>query len=181
MPSTLVQGNDATLANFRKLTAEPNPFDFVWLNSSGGARHWSIGGDGKGGKTEDIPVGAPAAFTVVHSGSATDPYDASTLAGRALDGGAYFYFGAVSEPFLAAFQPAGRVVPLMLRGAPLAYALRQHPPGGFWQPWRLMQVGDPLCALREKGLERKEFKADKGPLVMRGERFLSAKKFLEGK
>ncbi|MCK6471449.1 MAG: hypothetical protein L6R28_06860 [Planctomycetes bacterium] len=181
VPSTLVQSNDATLANFRKLTAAPNPFGVVWINSSGGAKHWSIGGDGKGGKTEDFPVGAPAAFTVVHSGSAADPYDTSTLAGRALDGGAYFYFGAVSEPFLAAFQPAGRVVPLMLRGAPLGYALRQHPPGGFWQPWRLMVAGDPLCALREKGLERKEFKADKGPLVMRGEQFLPAKKFLEGK
>jgi hypothetical protein len=145
--SEILTGDQLTLAHFHTFTQPRNTFDLLLINSSGGPTQWAI--DGNSGRTDDVPVGCPSVIHIVHSFSAADPWDPATIAGRALLGGAYWYFGSVHEPYLNAFaRPTGFVLK-SLAGTPLASAARFPPGPQFSQPWKLMLIGDPLFALRK--------------------------------
>ncbi|MBE7464949.1 MAG: hypothetical protein HS116_15850 [Planctomycetes bacterium] len=169
---THLKEKDAHLGTYRAETFPWNPYGLLTINSSGGARHWSVGGGG--GNDDDFPVGEPVAIHVTHSGSSADLYNPDSLAGRAIWGGAFFYFGSTAEPFLTSFQPPSYYGPRIAAGSPLALVFRQRSAQNFWMPWRLMITGDPLFALRDKPAERKPLKSQKRPLVRDGEAPLSA-------
>ncbi|OGV73008.1 MAG: hypothetical protein A3K19_17720 [Lentisphaerae bacterium RIFOXYB12_FULL_65_16] len=160
MPTDEVHTPENTVAKFRALTTPWNRYGMMFINSSGGATSWSVGGGG--GNTDDSPVGVSCAIHIIHSGSAADPYNPDTLAGRAIWGGAYWYFGSTAEPFLAAFQPVCNSVPRVLAGAPYAAIFRQRTDDRFWSPWRLMIVGDPLFCLRSEPVSRTEYQPAQG-------------------
>ncbi len=152
---THLRNRDASIETFRSHALPWNAGGLVVINSSGGATSWSVAGGG--GTADDFPVGAPTAIHITHSGSAADPYNADTLAGRAIWGGAFWYYGSTAEPFLSSFQPPRTYAPRIAAGAPLAAVFRQRPGQEFWQPWRLMLIGDPLFSLREHPAERSPY------------------------
>jgi hypothetical protein len=86
----------------------------------------------------------PAAVSIIHSFSAADPLDPSTIAGRWLEQGAFVYFGAMNEPYLHAFRPPKLVAELAAAEIPLSAVLRQGEHEFFGRPWRLVYLGDPL-------------------------------------
>jgi hypothetical protein len=91
---------------------------------------------------------------MLHSFSAADPYDPDTIAGRALWGGAYFYFGSAWEPFLESFQTPRYVAARVALGEPWTEALRVHNAEFASRPWRLLAIGDPRLTLRSAPLVR---------------------------
>ncbi|HYE06813.1 MAG TPA: hypothetical protein VEL07_14950 [Planctomycetota bacterium] len=149
---THLKDGAADVRSFRRATHPWNSHPLILINSSGGGWEWSVAGGG--GTSEDFPVGVPCLIHTTHSGSAHDPYDADTLAGRALWGGAYAYFGSCAEPFLQSFQPSRYFAPRIAAGAPYAACFRKRHGQYASQPWRLLYVGDPLAALRRTRQER---------------------------
>jgi hypothetical protein len=149
----LVQGERVRAPEFRKLTRGDEPFDLFWIHSSGGARNWSLRGGN--GMVDDIPIGHAYAWYMIHSHSAAYPHQDDTIAGRALAGGAYWYFGAIHEPYLHAFAMPTGMAAKIDRGTPLAFAARQLPGHPMYKPWKLMAVGDPLFVLRDQAPARK--------------------------
>lgn len=102
------------------------------------------------GNASDVPVlRRPAAAYVIHSFSAANPHDPSTLAGRTLRRGAYAYVGSVHEPLLAGFVPSHVLVQRMLVGMPLAAAARFDGPRAA--PWRVHVQADPLVVVPPPG------------------------------
>jgi hypothetical protein len=148
---TFVQQASATLPRFRQLTRLGESFDLYWINTSGGNWHWQIRGRAT---ADDLPIDWPAAYYLVHSFSAANPFDVRTVAGRALAGGGYWYFGSVHEPYLHAFAMPGAAASKMAAGSPLAFALRLDLSLPSGSPWKLMLIGDPLFALRDNPAER---------------------------
>ncbi len=149
----LLTGPQVNLEAFHRETRPINPFGMIWINSSGGSRSWQI--NGKAGP-DDFPVGAATAMHVVHSHSLANAWNANTLAGRAVAGGAYWYYGAMAEPFLLAFnQPTG-MAQRILAGTPVAFAARQMVGQMGATPWRLMLIGDPLFTLTDAHADRIE-------------------------
>ena len=96
-----------------------------------------------------MPRGQSTVVSIIHSFSAADPLDPSTLAGRWLENGAYIYFGAMNEPFLNAFRCPRLVAELAASEIPLSAVLRQGPYEAFGRPWRLVYLGDPLFHFRQ--------------------------------
>ncbi len=143
-----------TIAEFRDRTFPWNRFNVIIINSTGGATGWSARGGG--GNTDDFPVGGPVAMHVTHSGSCANPYDPNTLAGRAIWGGAFLYFGSVAEPYLNAFQPSAVFAPRIAAGESWIRAFRRVKILG--RPWRLMAIGDPQFCLRRKPVTKVDFK-----------------------
>lgn len=139
-------GTVANLDAWHQTTAPVNRFGWIMLNSSGGPRRFSI--TGGGGVPADLPRGRPTVVSMIHSFSAADPLDRSTIAGRWLENGAYIYFGAMNEPFLHAFRTPRLVAELASAEIPLAAALRQGADEPFGRPWRLVYLGDPLFHFR---------------------------------
>lgn len=152
-PTRRLTGEALNIAAIRDATGPRNPFDLLWINSSGGPRYWAIHGPDEG-TPDDIPVGRAAAVNVVHSTSAADPWDPDTLAGRALAGGAYWYFGSMNEPYLSAFVEPEIAAVKILAGCPLAFALHHTPEHPFYMPWKLVCLGDPLYSLRDTPARR---------------------------
>ncbi len=142
----LVRGQRVRAPEFRKLTRGDDPFDLFWVHSSGGSRNWSL--QGGNGMVDDIPIGHAYAWYMIHSHSAAYPHQDDTIAGRALAGGAYWYFGAIHEPYLHAFALPTGMAAKIARGTPLAFAARQIPGHPMYKPWKLMTIGDPLFVLR---------------------------------
>jgi hypothetical protein len=138
-------GPGATLASWDRIMDPWNKFGLIWVNSSGGPRDFSI--DGGPGRPADVPGGRPAAVVMIHSFSAANPADPTTIAGRWLLHGAFVYCGSVNEPFLQAFRKPGLVADLAVQGIPLSAALRQGESEPFGRPWRLIFLGDPLYRL----------------------------------
>lgn len=144
--------DDASAASLLRLRREAEPFGMIWVNSSGGARGFGL--RGRGGRPDDLQVGYPAAFYMVHSFSAANINSPDTIAGRALHNGAYWFFGSTHEPYLHAFvRPTGLAVKAAA-GTPLAFAARHTPGHPMHKPWKLIVVGDPLFTLRDKPAER---------------------------
>ncbi|MBI3831243.1 MAG: hypothetical protein HY291_17120 [Planctomycetes bacterium] len=168
---TQFKGEQAKVETFRSRAIPWNRDGVMIVNSSGGAHEWSVAGGG--GTPDDFPVGGPVAIHVTHSGTAAEVYDTDTLAGRAVWGGAFWYFGSTAEPFLTSFQPSWYFGPRIANGAPFSAVFRQRTVQNFWLPWRLMIVGDPLFCLREKPPEKKKRVQEDGMLIAKGERWLT--------
>ena len=152
---TLLAKGALHATEFSRFTQPQLRHDMVWMNSAGGNRKFWIHGK-QHGATEDIPIGRAAAFYVVHSFSAEKPWEVWTIAGRALAGGAYWYYGSSDEPQLTGFaRPAG-VAQKALAGTPLAFAARHLPLHQRGRPWKLAVIGDPLFTLRRAPAPRVE-------------------------
>jgi hypothetical protein len=143
-------GAEADLAAWHDLFAPVNRFGWIMINSSGFPRQFSI--TGGPGRPADLPHGRPSAVSNIHSFSAADPTDPSTIAGRWLESGAFVYFGAMNEPFLHSFRPPGLIAELIAAELPLSAALRQGDHELYGRPWRLVYLGDPLYRLTASGL-----------------------------
>jgi len=144
-------GDTATGDHVRRITRPASPFDMIWINSSGGGRRWTID---QGGSPSDLPIGRASAVHMVHSYSLTNPWSSRTVAGWMIEGGAFWYYGSLDEPYLTAFNaPTGMSVKVMA-GTPLAFAARKMPGLPLSQPWRLGLIGDPLYVLREEPASR---------------------------
>lgn len=147
-------------AMLRKLTRPHSPYDMLWLNSSGGGYYFNLAKQAHG-HPDDIPLNTPASYYVIHSGSAVDPYNPHTIAGRAILGGAFWYFGSMSEPFLMAFMRPTGMAHKTLAQTPLAFTTRQLPHNPIYYPWKLFVVGDPLYTIRKQPAKRSN---DRPPL-----------------
>jgi hypothetical protein len=127
----------------------------IVVNSSGGATSFHLTGALRG-RTDDVPAADPSAVVFIHSGSAANPYNPSTIAGRWLANGAFAYYGSTYEPFVTAFRTPRLVLELLRRQVPLAAAVERYETEAFGQPWRLILVGDPLWRLTAIGPMRAE-------------------------
>ncbi|MEW4566311.1 hypothetical protein AB1L88_00445 [Tautonia sp. JC769] len=145
MPTTLRNKDQAGLTGWHAAFEPVNRSGLVMINSSGGPRQFKIGRS-QTGWTWDVPLTEPAIVYKVHSFSAANPADASTIAGRWLANGAFLYFGSAHEPYLQSFRTPGLLVDLMARGVPLGAAVRMMPEElpPFGNCWRLAYLGDPL-------------------------------------
>ena len=154
VPCDLLSNEVLKVERFRAVTRPVNRYGMIWMNTSGESTAWTVPGKGR---TDDFPIGAPTVMHVIHSHSLASAWNGATLAGRAIAGGAYWYFGAMDEPYLYAFNTPKGMVRKIMAGTPLAFAARKvtlspGPVGAV--PWRLMLVGDPLYALRETAASR---------------------------
>ncbi len=138
----LVQQPESSLEKWRSLASKSWTFDLILMNSKGYPKSFQVGnGDAS---VDDIPkLQFPAAIHMIHSWSAADPDDASTVAGRWLQNGAYAYIGSVNEPLLSAFIPPKIMVDRLKRGAPFLIAARQLES----PPWKVATIGDPLMSI----------------------------------
>ena len=139
-------GADASLAAWHQVFDPVNRFGWIMVNSSG-VREFSI--PGGSGIPADLPRGRPTAVSIIHSFSAADPVDPSTLAGRWLENGAYVYYGSMNEPYLPAFRCPKLVAELAAAEIPLSAVLRQGEHESLGRPWRLVYLGDPLYQFRQ--------------------------------
>jgi hypothetical protein len=131
-----------TAAAWRTASARPLSAGLVLVNTMG---NWDFF-DLQAGRREpgDIPVQrVPTMVHMVHSWSARNPDDRTTVGGRWLDQGSYVYVGSVHEPFLQAFVPTPQVMGRLLAGAPIGAAVRQE----NTQVWRVTTLGDPLAVI----------------------------------
>jgi hypothetical protein len=137
----------ASLTAWHQVFDPVNRFGWIMVNSSGAPSQFSI--PGGSGIPADLPRGRPTAVSIIHSFSAADPVDPSTIAGRWLENGAYIYYGAMNEPYLHAFRCPKLVAELVAVEMPLSAALRQGEHELFGRPWRLVYLGDPLYQFRQ--------------------------------
>jgi hypothetical protein len=124
---------------WRERAARPVSASLLLVNTMGNADFFDLqpGRCGPG----DVPIlMQPSALHIVHSWSATAPSERSTIAGRWLERGVYFYCGSVHEPFLSAFLPPMSVMTRIGLGAPWGAAMR-HDNGPVW---KIAILGDPL-------------------------------------
>ncbi len=145
-PVVLAVGKGADLASWDRVMDPSNRFGLLWLNSTGSPTDFTISGGP--GHPADLPAGIPSATVMIHSFSAADPFDPSTIAGRWLAQGAFVYYGSVNEPYLMAFRMPVLALDLAARGVPLSASLRQGELEPLGRPWRLVYLGDPLYRLR---------------------------------
>jgi len=122
-PTEAIRHPDATLDRWRAVEwPHGNQFGFLYVNSSGGATSWSMS---KGKATHfDVPDTVPTVVHYTHSGSAGQPFNTDTIAGRWMAGGAYIYFGSHAEPYLTAFVPPSELAKRVTTGVPLGAAMR---------------------------------------------------------
>jgi hypothetical protein len=175
-PTDAIEHPDTNLDRWRAETwPAGNRHGFLYVNSSGGARGWSV----SGGQASywDLPGAAAGNVATVvhytHSGSAGAPWDVDSIAGRWMAGGAYIYFGSYAEPYLTAFVSPTRLAERITAGLPLGAAMRldfdEHYLGaremevkGETQrivfnmsgPWKLAYFGDPSYRLTGRQVER---------------------------
>jgi hypothetical protein len=142
-------GLDANLSAWHQALDPVNRFGWFMVNSTGSPRQFSIFGGS--GNPADLPRGRPSVVSIIHSFSAADPIDPSTIAGRWLENGAFVYFGSMNEPFLSAFRCPKLVAELATGGMPLSAVLRLGVYEPLGRPWRLVYLGDPLYQFRRGG------------------------------
>ncbi len=99
-------------------------------------------------------MGGPTAVVMIHSFSAAEPDDPSTIAGRWLANGSFVFFGSMNEPYLDAFRTPRLVGELIALRVPLVVAARQLSGEMRGTPWRLVFLGDPLY--RVKGTRKSD-------------------------
>jgi len=148
LPTSQRSDSLATLFGWHETFDPMNRFGLVMINSMGSPSMFGI--RGRVGYPVDIPRSVPAAVLMIHSYSAFDPTDASTLAGRWLAQGAFLYFGSMDEPYVDAFRTPNLISELLVRGVPLVAAVRQLPGESRSKPWKLTFLGDPLYRLTAK-------------------------------
>lgn len=144
IPAVLLGPDSANMDRWRSLMAKENPFNLIFVQSSGGATNW------QDGRVNDIPDSVPAIVYFSHSGSAADIHDINTIAGRWLYNGAYVYVGAMAEPQNRAFQRPVLMSAAIVEGKPLGLAFERKETlmQRFAVPWRLVYIGDPMCTVR---------------------------------
>ncbi len=149
MPTSQVAGEKpANLDGWHEIFDPFNRFGLVLINSSGSPTVFNLRGGPA--STPDIPRSIPAAVLMIHSYSATDPTDPSTIAGRWLANGAFLFYGSMNEPFLNSFRAPRLVGDLIANRLPIVAAVRASLAEPFGQPWRLVFLGDPLYAIKPK-------------------------------
>ena len=150
MPTAHYSGDDlGSVDGWHELFQAGNLAGLLLINSSGSPTSFNLR-RGPGG-TPDVPRGVPAAVFMIHSYSAVDPNDPTTIAGRWLANGAFIYYGSMEEPFLNAFRPPRLLGELLGEHLPMVVAARATPAEPFGTPWRLVYLGDPLYRLRPRG------------------------------
>jgi len=147
-----LENAEASAAGLQRASRRGQPFDMLWINSSGGPAGFAL--HGGAGVPDDLPLAHPTVVYFVHSFSAARLASANTLGGRALYNGAYWYYGSVHEPGLAAFAKPTGMTHMAAAGTPLAFAARQPPGALMHRPWKLTLVGDPLFTLRKDPAKR---------------------------
>jgi hypothetical protein len=148
----LFSDKSVTLKKLAELMRPFNTHDMIWINSAGESSRWKTP-DGWA-KAEHFPIGKPTIMHVVHSHSLANAWNIDSLGGRAVAGGAYWYFGAMAEPYLLSFNTPTPMALKILAGTPLAFAARKVAGQQLSLPWRLMLIGDPLYALRDEPARR---------------------------
>ena len=141
---------DGTLDGWFGAFDPENRSSLVWVNSHGSPTIFHL--QDVEACTADIPRTVPSAVVMIHSFSAANPTDPSTIAGRWLANGAFVYFGSINEPFLQAFRTPTLVVDLLVEHLPLIAALRNTSVEPYGGPWRLEYLGDPLFRLKPRRL-----------------------------
>ena len=133
-------GNAATQSAWLRSISAGMTADLAIINTRGNV-DWFQMFDGQRCYATDVPVlNTPAAVHFIHSWSMQRPQDASTIAGRWLDRGAYAYVGSVHEPGLTAFVPPSVLAQRTAGGVPFLIAARH-----WEQPiWKVNTFGDPL-------------------------------------
>ncbi|HEU5116367.1 MAG TPA: hypothetical protein VFT74_06770, partial [Isosphaeraceae bacterium] len=141
------------LAGWRRAFDPINRHGLVLINSSGGGDSFNTRNGI--GQTQDVPMSVPTAVLIIHSFSAVDPDNASTIAGRWLLNGAFLYFGSLNEPFLQAFRTPTLEADLLAEGLPLGSVVRKlvEEDPLFGTPWRLHLLGDPLYRIDPKAAQ----------------------------
>ncbi len=147
MPTSHVAGErPANLDGWHEVFDPFNRFGLVLINSHGSPTVFNIRGGPA--STPDIPRSVPSTVLMIHSYSASDPTDPSTIAGRWLANGAFVFFGSMNEPFLNSFRTPRLVGDLIGERLPIVAAVRASLAEPFGQPWRLVYLGDPLYRIR---------------------------------
>ena len=119
-----------------------NRFGWIMVNSSGEPAAVLRS---RGARASGRPAsGKPGAVSMIHSFSAADPADPSTIAGRWLENGAYVYFGAMNEPYLQAFRPPKLVAELAAAEIPLGAVAQAGGARALRPPMAAVYLGDPL-------------------------------------
>lgn len=149
VPTSQVSGEkQANLEGWHETFDPINRFGLVLINSHGSPTVFNVRGGP--GYAYDTPRSVPAAVLMIHSFSAADPNDPSTVAGRWLANGAFVFFGSINEPYLASFRPPRLVGDLIAERLPLVAAVRATLAEPYGQPWRLVFLGDPLYRLKSR-------------------------------
>jgi len=130
----------STIRGWSHWMGDFNTWDFVRMNSAGGAYDW-----GKRSVDEFVDS-TPCIVYFAHSGSARYPGDVDSICGRWLFNGAYIYYGSISEPYAHAFNAPDNMARGMVAGMPLARAFQRKEtlPPVVTGPWKLIYIGDPL-------------------------------------
>jgi len=150
MPTAHLAGDPlGTIDGWHDLFQAGNPSGLLLINSSGGPTYFNLP-RGPGG-APDIPRSVPTAVFIIHSFSAAEPNDPSTIAGRWLANGAFVYYGSMNEPFLTAFRTPRLLGDLIGQSLPMVVAARATLAEPYGTPWRLVYLGDPLYRLKPKG------------------------------
>jgi hypothetical protein len=149
LPTSQVSGEaQATLEGWHETFDPSNRFGLILINSHGTSTEFYL----RGGPAHapDIPQGGPSAVLMIHSFSAAEPGDPTTIAGRWLANGAFVFYGSMNEPYLDAFRLPRLEGELIAMRAPLVVAARQLPGESRGKPWRLVFLGDPLYRIEAK-------------------------------
>jgi hypothetical protein len=161
LPTSHVAGDtEASLDGWHETFDPSNRFGLVLVNTLGGSGMFNVKG-GRHAFAQDIPRGVPTAVLMIHSYSAADPLDVSTIAGRWLANGAFLFFGSTNEPFLDAFRTPRVVSEFIVQRVPLVVAVREMPGESRGLPWRLAFLGDPLYRIKPKRLARNSPRLDR--------------------
>ena len=149
LPTSQVSGSPtASLVGWHETFDPSNPFGLLMINSMGGPGIFNI--RGSHAFATDIPLGVPSAVLMIHSYSAADPNDPTTIAGRWLANGAFLYYGSIDEPYLDAFRTPALIADLLSLKVPVVAAVRQVPGESRGLPWKLEFLGDPLYRVKSR-------------------------------
>jgi len=113
----------------------------VLVNTSG-MRRWFDLAPGRAHGVDVPMLLTPAAVHFIHSFSAQNLSDDTSIARAWMDQGAFVYVGSVDEPYLRAFVPPKLLVRRLLAPSPLGVAARVK-----GKAWKITVIGDPLYTL----------------------------------
>lgn len=112
----------------------------IHVNSSGQRRWFRLMRENT--DSADLPdLRRPAMVHFIHSFSAQNLDDPTSLGARWLEHGAYAYVGSVDEPFLSAFVPPATMVRRLSVAMPFAPSTTAE----AGRAWKVLYLGDPLA------------------------------------